>query len=304
MENRSSGLKNEEEEKEPISSPSPPMQNHNFLPWDPNFPHQWQEFSDGCAAAAFSMVYEALGHPSTQKDIFKAVSAPDIGGKGLTCLSWLLNLDAILRGFHSLHVQVINPIEMLKDCYKQGIKVVVHQRAGANSVVGHATVLVGIDDKYVYLHCSAWGPRQIYSHNEVLERISPFGVSDVGLGNALTLISNPITEKHSCGECGKEIPEIIPCPNCGKAIRLSPCKPLGCIDSECSGHKWIDIFCPMCFKGIRQAEDRYEGGISPEDWPHVLTERQKKEEERKNRFKDLFNKVDQSDEQPKTKWLK
>ncbi len=270
-------------------SPSPPPKT-NYLPWDPDFPHQWQEFSDGCGAAAFAMVYGALGHKASQNDIYKASTIPGIeGGKGSSPLTFLLNLDAILRGFHSLHVQVINPIEMLKDCYKHNIKVVVHQRSGPNSITGHATVLVGISDEIVYMHCSANGPRQIYSYNEVLERMAPFGVSDVGLGNALTLISNPLTEKHTCKECDKEIPEFIPCPNCAKAIRLSPCEPLGCIDSECSGHKWVDIYCPMCFKGIRQAEDRNEGEISPEEWPAVLKERQEKEEERKKRIKEMFN---------------
>jgi hypothetical protein len=302
---RFQGLIDGTNEDEQINSPPP---KHNYLPWDPDFPHQWQEFSDGCGAAAFAIVYEALGHPASQKDIYKAVAVPDIAaGKGFTCLVSLLNLDAILRGFHSLHVQVINPIEMLKHCYEHNIEAVVHQRAAPSSVVGHATVLIGISDEIVYMHCPANGPRQVYSHNDVLERMAPFRVSDIGMGNALTLISNPLTEKHTCKECNKEIPECIPCQNCGKAIRLSPASPLGCIDPECSDHKWVDIFCPMCFRGIRQTEDTNENEISPEDWPQVLKERQEECEKKKNRYN--FGKVftlpdNQPDKQPIKKWLK
>lgn len=278
---------------------------HYELPWNPNFPHEWQEDTNGCGAAAFSMVYKALGHPAQQKDIFKAVAVPDVAtGEGFTCLTWLLYLDALKRGFHALHVQVINPIEMLKDCYEHAIKVVIHQRAGPSSTVGHCSVLIGIDDDLVYQHCPAQGPNQAFGHNEVLERMAPLGLSDVGLGNALTLIANPLTEKHTCKECKKEIPEFTPCPHCGKQIRLSPSEPLGCIDPECYGHKWIDIFCPYCMQGIRRLEDRKGTSIPAEDWQQTLKERQEKIEERKKRFSlfDLSKPLDgQPDEQPITK---
>jgi len=259
-------------EEDRIELPSP----RKYLkpPWDPDFPHEFQEDPCGCGAAAFSMVYKALGHPVPQSDVFKAVSVPDVSTEGLTCLVLLLYLDALARGFHALHVRAINPIEMLRDCYQHSIKAITHERAGPSSTVGHCSVLIGIDDDYVYQHCSALGPNQAFGHNEILERMAPISVSDVGLGNYITLISNPLTEKHTCKECDTEIPEFIFCPNCGKEFRLSPSEPLGCIDPECFGHKWIDIDCPFCFKGIRRLEDRKESIMPAEEWKQTVKDLQ------------------------------
>lgn len=261
----------------------------NFLPWDPDFPHEFQESPYGCGAAAFSMVYRALGHPVPQGDVFNAVAVPDRAtGEGLTCLTWLLYLDALARGFHALQVRAINPIEMLKDCYEHSIMVITHERGGPSSIVGHCSVLIGIDNDNVYQHCPALGPNQAFAHNEILERMAPIGVSDVGLGNGLTLISNPLIEKHTCKECNTEIPEFMTCPNCGKQIRLSPSEPLGCIDPECFGHKWIDIECPYCMRGIRRLKDRRGEGISAEEWPMELKRRQDELEERRKRIRRIF----------------
>lgn len=263
------------------------------------FPHEWQEDPNGCGAAAFSMVYNALGRSVFQSVIFKSVAVPDVTtGKGFTCVTWLLYLDALKRGFHALHVQVINPIEMLKNCYENTIMAIIHERASPSSTVGHASVLIGIDDDYVYQHCPALGPNQAFAHNEVRERMLPFRVSDVGLGNSLTLISNATKERHTCKECDKEIPEFTECPNpsCGAQIRLSPSEPLGCIDPECYGHKWIDIMCPHCMQGIRRADDRKEASIPDEEWEQTKKDRQAEIEKRKNRYN--FGLI--TSEQPKT----
>lgn len=275
-------------EEDRIELPSPRKYLKPAFPFDINFPHEFQEHAGGCGAAAFSMVYKALGHPVPQRDIFKAVSFQDVSTGGLACLVRLLYLDALARGFHVLHVRAINPIEMLRNCYEHYIKAITHERAAPNSTVGHCSVLIGIDDDCVYQHCSALGPRQLFGYNEILERMAPIGVSDIGLGNYITLISNPLTEKHKCKECDTVIPEFMLCPNCGKQIRLSPSEPLGCIDPECFGHKWIDIDCPFCFKGIRRLEDRKEGMISPEEWPKVRKERQDSIEHRKKGYR-LFD---------------
>ena len=295
--------------KHPLNKPreedhieTPPPRKYLKPPWDPDFPHEFQEDSAGCGAAAFSMVYKALGHPVPQRDVFKATSVVlDISTGELTCLICLLYLDALARGFHVLQVRAINPIEMLKDCYEHSIKAITHERSGPSSIVGHCSVLIGIDDDRVYQHCSSLGPNQSFGHNEILERMAPIGVSDVGLGNGITLISNPLTERHICKECDTEIPEFIFCQNCGKQFRLSPSEPLGCIDPECFGHKWIDIDCPYCFQGIRRLEDRNENIITAEEWPQTVKDRQATIDEQRRHFRELFKSIINPDKQPKTK---
>ncbi len=232
------------------------------------------------------MVYKSLGHPVPQREIFKAISVPDPTTGGMTCLSQLQYLDALARGLHTLYVREIKTIEVIRDCLKHSIRVLVHQRGEPNSTAGHFGVLVGIDEKYVYEHCSANGPLQLYTHNEILERLAPIEENgSVGLGNALLLISNPLIVKHVCKKCHSIIPEFITCLNCGKSIRLSPVGVLGCIQPECIEHTWLNIHCPFCFKGIRRLTDPKTETTTQENWRQIVKARQEK---RDNMVK-LFN---------------
>ncbi len=272
----------------------------NARPYDSDFPHEFQEFADGCGAAAFSMVYKSLGRPFLQKDIFKKVSVPDPNTGGLTCSSHLLLLDALVRGFDALHIRAINPIDMLKACQKHSIRAVTNERAEPLSIVGHMGVFLGMDDRHIYQHCSALGPRQIITHNQLLERMASFGYSDVGEGNAITLISNPLMAEHFCPVCGDKIPEEITCLHCKKRFLLRPAAPLGCFREECPNRAWLNIYCPFCFNGIRKTKDPKGASMTQEEWDKERQKRQKRQrevEERELFWKKLFSGIGKEKDQ-------
>lgn len=259
----------------------------SLRPYDKNFPHEFQESTYGCGAAALTMVYKSLGLKVTQKEVLeRVVFTVDQDTGEQSCSTHRMVLDSLLRRFETLHVRAINPIDMLKACQKHSVRAVTHERAGPNRLVGHATAFLGIDDHFVWQHCSALGPFRPIRHNDLLEVMAPLGVSDIGWGNWITLISNPFVVKRSCKLCGIEIPEWVTCPECKKSFELKPSAPLGCFQEDCSGRAWLDISCPYCFKGIRKIKDlqqEREEKYSQEEWDKQRKQRQQEIEDRKNR---------------------
>lgn len=259
---------------DPNKKPSDDPYKLNYLPQGTNFPHEFQEAPYACGAAAFTMAYRSLGHDVLQKDVLKIVTFILRTGKP-ACLIWLEILDSLSRGFDTLHVRAVNPLEMLRSCIKNNVRVIMHQRAYLLSEVGHATLVTGLDEENVYQHCPALGPNQATKHNHLLELLASVGNMNPSWANRFTLMANPISDKYSCKICGEKIPEFVACPHCHKIIRLSPAAPLGCFEELCIGRAWMDITCPWCFKGIRQlykpCEEEEE--ISQEEFEKSVAER-------------------------------
>jgi len=263
---------------DPNKKPPGPPYKPNYLPRGTDFPHEFQETPYSCGAATFTMAYRSLGHDILQKDVLKKVTVTRTGGP--TCIVWLEILDSLSRGFDTLYLRAVNPLEMIKSCLKNNVRAITHERAYLLSVVGHSTLIVGIDEEHVYQHCPSLGPNQATKHNHLLELMASVGNMPSSWGNRITLISNPISEKYTCQVCGKEIPEFVTCPHCNKIIRLAPAAPLGCFEELCIGRAWMDITCPWCFKGIRQLyKPSEEEGMPQEEFEKSVAERKKQQEE-------------------------
>lgn len=198
-----------------------------------------------CGAASLSMVYRSFGRPFTQDEIWPRISKPNRFGTTAST-THLMARDALSRGFAAVVTQARQPLQTLRLCREQDIRVVLNHRLKADSPAGHFTVLVDIDDEDVVLHDPLFGPRQRLKHGQLLELWQPHFANAEITGNILIAITARETAMPPCPLCGEALPSDVDCPRCTRAVPLQPAAVTGCVSARCAARMWNYICCPFC----------------------------------------------------------
>src|SRR5512140_3387987 len=76
-----------------------------------------------CGAASLSMIYRSFGETVPQAEIWSRISKHNRSGS-LASTTYLMAQDALGRGFSALAIQVKHPLQVLRLCRENGIRVV------------------------------------------------------------------------------------------------------------------------------------------------------------------------------------
>jgi hypothetical protein len=152
----------------------------------------------------------------------------------------------VQRGFDVVTIQARHPLQALRLCRDSGIRAILNHRLTHDAATGHYTVLVDIDDHDVILHDPFFGPSCHLSHAELLELWQPRLPNSEIVGNVLIGIAVRSAAVPACQVCGTPMPSSVECPQCAKAIGLTPGALLGCTTGDCAARMWNYICCPSC----------------------------------------------------------
>jgi hypothetical protein len=198
-----------------------------------------------CGAAALSMVYQSLGKPATQADLWPKISKYNRFGS-LTAASHRIAQVALDEGFVALAIQARYPLQALRTCRDNGIRAILNHRLKEDVPTGHFSVLVDVDDEAAILHDPYFGPSRRVPHAELIDLWNPRYLNAEITGNVLIGIAPPQEPAASCRICGTAIPASIDCPNCKNPVPLQPAVLLGCVGAGCAARLWNYICCPAC----------------------------------------------------------
>lgn len=204
-----------------------------------------------CGAAALSMVYRSLGKTISQSEIWPRIAKPDSHGT-MYSRSYLLCADALNQGFHSIIIKAKDPVNVLKLCNDNSVRVILNHRLRPDSSLGHYTVLFDISSRFVIVNDPQFGPKRKILHQVIRDLWLPKGDNCEITGNILIAISKKPCDKTNCCLCNAIIPDSIECPNCNKHIPLQPKSILGCVRKSCSERTWTRIFCSSCSEGLSE----------------------------------------------------
>lgn len=200
-----------------------------------------------CGAACLSMVYGSFGVAVSQEEIWPNISKRNAFGS-VASTTHLMARDAIERGFDAVVIQANHPLEALRVCLLNGIRVILNHRLDQKSPVGHYSVLANIDCADVILHDPLSGPSRQVGFAELLDmwRVG-IPISET-IGNVLIGIAprNPAAVEPACSLCKLTIGPEVPCPKCQQPVRLRPSAVLGCVAQRCNSRLWNYLCCPQC----------------------------------------------------------
>lgn len=214
-------------------------------------PYESQVGSRMCGAAALSMVYQSLGQPCTQAEVW-----PSIGREGANgewgARTYLLCADARRRGFFPLMFRARNPWAMLAKCGDPDLRVILNHRSSSGRM-GHFSVLVGMEDEVVVVHDPQIGQDRRLSRSELLDLWKPDQGVHESKGQVGIAICRrpPDGARADCSACGKPLPAARTCPICEMEIPLHPGALLGCGQDGCSVRVWDVVYCWTCDCGVR-----------------------------------------------------
>ena len=231
-----------------------------------------------CGAASLSMVYRSFGTPFTQDEIWPRISKPNRFGTTAST-THLMARDALSRGFAAVVTQARQPLQTLRLCREQDIRVILNHRLKADSPAGHFTVLVDIDGEDVVLHDPLFGPRQRLKHAQLLELWQPRFANAEITGNILIAITAREADMPPCPLCGETLPSDVACPRCTRPVPLQPAAATGCVSARCAARMWNYVCCPFCDHtwtfGMPSREPTPAApalGESPPSFDHVFSE--------------------------------
>ncbi len=210
----------------------------------------FEKQSDGqsnrmCGAAALSMIYGSFAKPVSQTDIWPKVSKHNRFGS-LTSATHLIAQDALNRGYCALAVQAKHPLQVLRKCQENSVRVILNHRLNEDYPTGHFTVLVGIDAEAAILHDPYYGPARRVRPADLLALWRPRFLNAEIVGDVLIGIAAQPTPISPCQLCGTTIPASVECPKCVKTVPLQPALLLGCVGAGCPARLWNYICCPFC----------------------------------------------------------
>jgi hypothetical protein len=113
---------------------------------------------------------------------------------------------ALSRGFSAVAIQARHPLQALLLCRDMGIRAIVNHRPRRDTVAGHYSVFVGVDDAKVVLHYPFLGPFRRLSHAELLELWNPRFPNSEILGNGLIGIAAGPIAVAECQFCRTAMP--------------------------------------------------------------------------------------------------
>ena len=229
-----------------------------------------------CGAAALCMVYRSLGLACSQEEVWPAI-APPVAEGDACARTYLLCADALRRGFAALTLQARYSLPLLRTALEGEVRVIVNHRQGLNSLAGHYSVVLAVDEDCVVIHDPWLGPARRLDHADWLKLWRPGPSNREVSGNLAVFIARraagsraaredglprPSREPSSdnnhetaweghppvprCRSCQAAIPLVIPCPACRKDIPLRPSALVGCLDGNCPARMWDLLFCPWC----------------------------------------------------------
>jgi hypothetical protein len=200
-----------------------------------------------CGAASLAMVYRSFGKTVPQEEIWRQISKRNSLGS-LSSATYRMCRDAVQRGFAALAIQARFPLQALRLCRENGIRVILSHRLREDLPTGHYTTFLEIDAESTVLHDPYYGPSRRLSNAQLLELWRPGYPDSEITGNVLIGISRQPSPAPSpaCPLCGTAIPASVPCAACDRPIVLQPAALLGCIATSCAGRMWNYLCCPEC----------------------------------------------------------
>ncbi|MBZ5562728.1 MAG: hypothetical protein LAP13_09930 [Acidobacteriia bacterium] len=201
--------------------------------------------SRSCGAACLSMVYSSLGKPVPQSRIWPLIAKVNQFGS-IASTTHLMAKDALSRGLAAVAFQARHPLQTLKLCCESGTRAILSHRPTLESLAGHYSVLVDIDDREVVMHDPFYGPSRRVPHAELLELWQPRLPNSEIVGYVLVAIAAEPSPANSCWLCRAPLPRSVACPRCKKLVGLEPHAVLGCLNIDCLARMWNCIVCPFC----------------------------------------------------------
>ncbi len=190
-------------------------------------PYEQQNYAPStrqCGAACLRMVYQSFEKVYSQAEIWAAIAKEDRFGT-IAARTYLMTQDALTRGFRAVAVQTSMPIQALQNCCKSGMRVILNHLLELGKPGGHYSVLVNVDDKYVYLHDPLLGPARRLSHTDLLQLWMPHGPESEIAGHVLIGVS----------ACGPDTASKTECPACKSPVMVPPAALFACVN-----------ICPAC----------------------------------------------------------
>jgi hypothetical protein len=191
------------------------------------------------------MVYRSFDKVVSQAEIFPKIAKYNHRGS-LAAATHLIALDALNRGFAAVAIQARHPLQTLRLCLDNGIRVILNHRLKEDVSTGHFTVLVDIDAQHVVLHDPFLGPSRRVGHAELIELWRPRYLNAEISGNVLIGIADAPAPLSKCSLCGAAISPSVPCPNCTRDVALKPAVLLACLNADCPARMWNYLCCPSC----------------------------------------------------------
>jgi hypothetical protein len=199
-----------------------------------------------CGAAALCMVYRSLGVSCSQEEVWPRIGRRHPTG-AWSARTYRLAGDALEQGLGAMVLQARQPWAILQRCREHSVRAILNHRVERASLSGHYSVLVDVDDKQAVVHDPLKGPDRRLSQAELLWLWQPLGRGSDITGNVLVAVADKETRSPTaCAVCGRPVPASLECSRCRRPIPLHPPAVLGCIDPDCTGRSWGQIFCPHC----------------------------------------------------------
>ena len=200
-----------------------------------DIPYEAQEDRWKCGPASLAMVYRSFGLTVRQADLW-----PE--SKGM--LPERIARHAQEWGFATVLLRAARPWELLQDCFAKQLRVIVIHRMTFGGTGWHASVLRGLNESEIVLHDPGRGPDRQLSRADFLALWGPSLWSLLATGFLLVAISRDTVTDLLC-PCGQQLPELVPCPRCGRSIPWQPGTVLGC-GKACSARHWSALYCTSC----------------------------------------------------------
>jgi hypothetical protein len=212
-----------------------------------------------CGAACLRMVYASLGKDIPQAEIWPAIAKENRFG-AVSSTTYLMAKDALSRGLAAIAFQARHPLQALRLCLDSGTRAILNHRPGRESLGGHYSVLVDMNDREIVLHDPFFGPSRCVPQAEFLELWKPALHNSEISGYMLIAIADESAAASACWLCRSPMPLAAVCPGCKQQVVLRPGGPLGCVDTACVARMWNYICCPFCDCGFTVGGQTVAGG--------------------------------------------
>lgn len=149
-----------------------------------------------CGATCLKMLYEYYGIQEDISDIWEAVRWYDKTLNRYNCNTYMMSIHSYKRhNLFSAFVSVLDPISLIRICLKRDIDVIPLYRPDLNSGYAHFSVVVDIDEHFIYLNdpeqpasTGAGYPIQIDVFKNMM---LPAFNGEIRIPNTLLLVSKP-----------------------------------------------------------------------------------------------------------------
>lgn len=215
---------------------------------NPPADYEAQTTSWSCGAAALTMVYRRLGRPCDQEAVWDRLEKAGFADRSGTRARGLAR-DAEQQGLRVLIVQVRDPWLVLERCLAQGVEAVLNHRLESDSLTGHYSVLVGLEEDHVQIHDPFLGPDRKLAREEFLRLWNPLPGPPLLPGQILLAIAPMPLNASACTLCEKTCITEAACPACRQTLSLALGSILGCLANGCPMRGWEQVFCPACDHG-------------------------------------------------------